>query len=128
MAIGLRGSSHAEWQYVPFRNSNPVYPQGNASAKGFQVSLYYSLAWLDYHLKGDSFAHQQDAERRLLARIFDDSVDRTSIGTGTSDPGTGANMPYLITGETVQDHLTVWFPNFFRFGEQLCLDWHSGCN
>ena len=88
---------------------------------------YYNLAWLDYHLKGDSEAHKADAERRLLARSFDDSVDRTNISTGTYDPATNGNNPYLIEGEAVEDHISVWYPNIVSFGGHFCFDWHGGC-
>ena len=126
-SLGLRGSNHSEWAYAPFRGNNPAAPLANASARGFQVSLYYSLAWMDYHLKGDSPLQFDDAERRLLAREFDESVDWTSISTGTFDPTTGGNAPYTIAGEAVQDHLSVWFPNILNFGGNRCLDWHEGC-
>lgn len=127
MSIGLSASSHFEWHYVPYRLMNPVAPFSNTSALGNQVGHYYNLAWLDYHLKGDSELHKADAERRLLARVFDDSADRTNISTGTYDPATNGNLPYLIEGEAVEDYITVWFPNLLSFGGHECLDWHEGC-
>ncbi len=127
MSIGLRGSSHFEWLYVPYRLMNPVAPFSNTSALGNQVAHYYNLAWLDFHLKGDSAPHRADARRRLLARVFDDSADRTNISTGTYDPLSNGNLPYRIEGEAVEDHLTVWFPNMLSFGGETCLDWQAGC-
>ena len=128
MALGLRGSSHSEWHYVPYRLQNPVAPFTNVSAKGFQVAFYYNLAWLDYHLKAGSLVQQQDAERRLLARVFDDSVDWTSISTGTYDPTARySNSSYMIGGEPITDHITVWYPNFLSFGGHVCEDWYEGC-
>ncbi len=127
MSIGLRASSHFEWHYVPYRLMNPVAPFSNTSALGNQLGHYYNLAWLDYHLKGNSEAHKADAERRLLARTFDDSADRTNISTGTYDPATNGNNPYLIEGEAVEDHISVWFPNIVSFGGHFCFDWHDGC-
>lgn len=97
--VALRGSTHQEWHWVANAQACPLC---NSSAKGSQVATYFTVAWLDRFLK----KKKRRADRRLAAVRFDDSADRTSIGTGTYDPGTQANVPYRIAGERVSDHLS----------------------
>ena len=112
--VALRGSTHQEWLTIPdsFRQ-----PMANSSAEGLQVATYYSLAWFDLYLKGDS-----GAVDRLTSATFDDSVDGTSIGTGRYDPLTQKNVPHTLDGETVQYHLSGLFRSSYSVGEATCSD------
>ena len=124
MLVTLRASTHHEWSYVPHALANPVSPLQNASSKGGQVGLYYTLAWLDYWLKPASRGTARD---RLLAREFDDSVDGSSIGTGTYDLPAQANAPYRIAGDAVAEHLSVLFLSQLNLGDTVCTDIQAGC-
>jgi hypothetical protein len=66
------------------------------------VALHQTVAWFDHFLKGAS-------ADRLTARVFDDTADRTSIGTGRYDAASGRNVPYAIAGDAVEDHLSRIF-------------------
>lgn len=146
----LRGSTHSEWQYVPHSFLNPFCrPPCTASRKGERVALYYTLAWFDRYLKGaehpsrpgraarppraraaaGEHAAQQraDATRRLTARVFDGSVDGSSIGSGSWDPVAQRNLPYLIEGEAVSDHLSFLYRSSYAFAGSSCHDWRGGC-
>ncbi|HEX4872704.1 MAG TPA: prolyl oligopeptidase family serine peptidase [Nevskiaceae bacterium] len=125
MLLTLRGSTHHEWSYVPQVLTNPVSPLQNASSKGAQVGFYYTLAWLDYWLKPST--HRADAQRRLLARRFDASADRSSIGSGTFDFASQSNAPYRIEGEDVADHLSVLFLSQLAFDGAHCNDMQAAC-
>ena len=125
MLITLRGSTHLEWQYVPYALINPVAPLFNASSKGGQISHYYTLAWFDRWLKGPQYV--EDARRRLLARSFDASADRTSIGSGTYDFATQSNVPYRLEGEDVSEHLSVFYLSQIAFDGVSCNDMQAGC-
>lgn len=108
----LRSSTHREWSY---------FAPGlvtEASRKGERVAHYQSLAWFDRYLKGatttyargDESAQAQDALDRLNAAAFDDSADRSSIGTGAGNlPASPQNVPYTIQGELVADHLSYYY-------------------
>ena len=100
--VNLRATNHIDW------NGNGVGSlAGNRLAE--LVINYYSLAWLDRHLKGKlAFdedgavityddrteaeerayrqAEAQDAFDRLTAMQFDDSADRHNISMGWYDP------------------------------------------
>jgi hypothetical protein len=120
--LALRGSTHHEWPWIP---NALLTPLSNASSKGHQVGLYFTLAWFDRWLKGyDTPAVAEDARRRLEAATFDDTADRTSIGQGTYDPATDANVPYRIGGELVSEHLSRLFRTKFIADRLRCVD---GC-
>lgn len=70
--VVLRSSTHAE-----FTDHN-----ADASRDGQRVAAHDAIAWFDRFLAGD-----RDGTRRLFAERFDDSADRSSIGTGTGDAG-----------------------------------------
>jgi dienelactone hydrolase len=125
MLVSLRGSTHAEWAYVPYALTNPIAPLTNASSKGGLVSFYYTLAWFDRWVKGGN--GKRDAEQRLLARQFDGSADASSIGSGTWDPLTLQNVPYRLAGENVADHLSVLFLSQAHVGGVICDDLQAGC-
>lgn len=124
MLVTLRGSTHHEWSYVPHALANPVSPLQNASSKGGQVGLYYALAWLDRWLEVGS---RPDPRQRLTARSFDDSVDRSSRGTGTWDALALGNRPYAIGGEAVGDHLSVEMLSQSSFDDLVCEDIQAAC-
>ncbi len=125
MLVALRGSNHAEWSYIPYAIANPIAPLTNASSEGGQVAHYYTLAWFDRWLKLGR--NDPEAERRLLARQFDGSADRTAIGSGTYDAVTQSNVPYRLAGETVAEHLSALFLSGVAFGGVRCDDWQAGC-
>lgn len=102
-----RGSTHLEWTFVPYILS--------ASRKGERVAMYYTLAWFDRYLKGGSQVQTDDATRRLTATAFDASADASSIGAGTWDP-TAGNMPNMIAGESVADHLSIYYRSAYALG------------
>lgn len=116
----LGSSTHNEWQY----QGPEAAPFSGASRDGERVGLYYSLAWLDRYLKGattsfvrgDEVVQAADALARLNGTTFDDSVDASSVGTGSFDATTGSNLPYTIAGEAVTDHLS------FLYESSLALD------
>jgi dienelactone hydrolase len=134
-AIALRGSTHQEWVYNPFY-MNAQLGQFVASRHGERVGLYYTLAWFDRYLKGattaiirgDEAAQATDARSRLIATAFDTSADRSSIGQGRWDPATRVNVPYLIGGAAVADHLSFYFRSFYAFDGLSCQDIRIGCN
>ena len=126
MQITLRGSTHGEWNYVPYRLANPVTgPFYNASSEGEVVSVYYLQAWFDLQLRGAT--HGEDALRRLTAKRFDNSADRSSIGTGRYDPVRLKNQPYTIAGERRTQHLSPLLRSAYDVAGLRCDDMVSGC-
>ena len=119
--IALRGSTHQEWNYIPYALVNPVAPLTNSSSLGHQVAAYYTVAWFDRFLKPGG-AQRDDAERRLFAAAFDDSTDRTNIGQGTYDPATQRNVPYRIGGRRRSELLSRTFHSSMSIGHRACLD------
>lgn len=105
MEVVLRASTHLEYTYVPY-----ILP---ASRVGERVAWYYSLAWFDRYVKGDSSAFD-----RLTAKTFDGSADASSIGAGTFDaakaqadptnPEAG-NAPYRIKDLPVADRVSIYY-------------------
>jgi dienelactone hydrolase len=124
MEVALRGSTHQEWTYIPYSLANPLAPLTDASARGQEVAAYYTLAWLDRYLKP---AMASDATRRLTARVFDDSSDRSSIGSGTWDALQQRNVPYHLSGDLTADLLSWKFRSEYAFGGLSCADLQSGC-
>lgn len=113
MAVGLRGSTHYEWAYLPYGG-----PPRSASRYGERVSFHYTLAWFDAYLKADPSGFT-----RLTARDFDGSSDSSSIGAGMFDPVAG-NVPYKITGKPVGNHLSFYFRSgyWLKGGTLKCED------
>ncbi|MDQ4069541.1 MAG: hypothetical protein M3203_08770 [Actinomycetota bacterium] len=126
--LALRGSTHNEWQWYPNALTAPF---ANASSKGLQVSLYFTVAWFDRWLKGPAGLGQtvyaEDARRRLTAPVFDDTADRSSIGQGTYDPVSDTNVPYYLGGEAVAEHLSRLFHTKYSFDHLVCADRLGGC-
>lgn len=126
--VALRGSTHQEWVWFPDVHRDPNRSLAGASSEGQQVGAYYTLAWFDRWLKGrTSTAHAADATRRLTDALFDDSVDRTNIGTGRYDPVADRNVPHTIGGEPVVDHLSRVFRSRYAFDGVVCVDVRAGC-
>ncbi|MEA2272648.1 MAG: hypothetical protein QOI98_1356 [Solirubrobacteraceae bacterium] len=124
MLVALRGSTHQEWTYIPYSLINPLAPLFNASARGQEVAAYYTLAWFDRYLKAGNAA---DAAHRLTANRFDDSSDRSSIGSGHWDAVHQVNVPYKIARESVRDMLSSKFLSLYSFGGKFCGDLARGC-
>jgi dienelactone hydrolase len=122
-SIVLRGATHLEYTYIPL-----VLP---ASQKGERFASYYTRAWFDKYLKGD-----RTAARRLTATTFDDSVDRSAIGTGEYDPAAAAaapadryagNVPHRIAGIPVANALSFYYHSQYAMGRGRCDDMRHGC-
>ena len=133
-AVVLRGSTHQEWLYNPFY-MNAQLAQFTASRHGERVGLYFALAWFDRYLKGvattvprgDEAVQAANARARLVATTFDASADRSSIGQGAYDLATRRNVPYLIAGDVVAEHLSFYFRSFYAFDGLACADMRNGC-
>ena len=116
------GSTHQEWAYTPFFGAAAA-GQSVASRDGERVALHYTLAWFDRFLRGSA----RDARERLVAPLFDDSADRSSIGQGSYDVVEQRNVPYTIGGETTAEHLSQLYPSWISLPELLCGDLREGC-
>ena len=114
----LASSTHQEFAYVGPEAHLP------ASSTGQRVATYYVLAWLDRWLRSSP-----DAAQRLLAKRFDNSVDRSSIGLGRWNPLTMENEPYRIAGAPVRDALSSYYVSRADFGSHHCTDLRraAGC-
>jgi dienelactone hydrolase len=126
--VAIRGGTHLEYTYIPL-----VLP---ASQKGERIASYYTRAWFDRYLKGD-----RRATDRLTATAFDDSIDRTSIGTGsydvaaaTADPGNrwAGNVPHTIAGVPVKDAVSFYYLSQYALrapdgSRRTCADMRAGC-
>ena len=106
MLVVLRAATHYEWSYLPFLSGQALV----ASRYGERVSMHYTLAWFDRHLKDDPTALS-----RLVAVEFDDSADRSSIGQGIFDPATLNNVPYEIEGQCVANRLSFYYRSKYSF-------------
>lgn len=107
----LASSTHHEFAYLGPEARLP------ASAAGQRVATHFALAWLDRWLKDE-----RAADRRLLARTFDGSVDRSAIGLGRWNPQTRANEPRRIGGLPVRDSLSRYYVSRAHFGRYSCED------
>jgi dienelactone hydrolase len=125
--IALRGATHLTYSYIPL-----VF---QANELGERMASYFTKAWLDLHLRGDRAGFQ-----RLTARVFDGSVDGSSIGAGVydptqvdpSDPYSG-NTPYVIKGIRIPDAVSFYYRSAYslkdpaRGGRVTCADVRKGC-
>ncbi len=91
--LTLKSSTHLDF-------SDAILP---ASRDGARVASYLELAWFDRFVKGD-----RDGTTRLFAERFDDSIDKSSIGTGAS--ANGKNVPPHIGGRRIADALSYYYP------------------
>lgn len=126
--VSLRGATHLEYSYIPL-----VLPAG---AKGERVASYYTRAWFDRYLKGDTRAYD-----RLVAKTFDASVDGVAIGTGAYDPEAAladpgnryaGNVPHTIAGVPVRDAVSFYYRSKYALrtpgGRRVtCGDVRKGC-
>jgi dienelactone hydrolase len=119
MQVNLRASNHNDSATATGPPFHTRY--------GEMVHLYYTMAWLDYSLKGagsDSAARgtRLTACRRLTARSFDGFVDRHSMGAGRFDAARAAaagnvlagNVSPTIGGRLVKDRLSFHFASAYR--------------
>lgn len=115
MKIALRAATHLDFT---------EFPQANGSRHGVITTLYYTLAWLDRHLKG-----ADDALGRLVATRFDGSADVHYISGGRFDPATASNVPARLAGQPVRDRLSFHFRSayFLDGGRRRCEDMRAGC-
>jgi hypothetical protein len=129
MQVMIRGGTHLEYTYIPY-----TLP---ASELGERVASYYTVAWFDRYLKGDSAAYD-----RLVATRFDGSADSDSIGAGTysataananpTDP-TAGNVHYTIGGMPVPYALSFYYFSEYALHDPAtgapatCTDMLRGC-
>jgi hypothetical protein len=111
MSITTRASDHYEFGYQPYPADFP------SSRYGERVAFYYSLAWFDRYLKGET-----TATKRLTTLVFDSSSDRHSIGAGifdaqkaASDPTNpfAGNVPYKIAGKCAANLLSFYYASAY---------------
>jgi len=113
MQIALRHSTHLEWTFVPW-----ILP---ADHDGERVAMYYTRAWFDRYLKGDT-----NADNRLLSATFDSSADASAIGAGAYDPATDSNVPWKIAGQDVACHLSFYYRSAYAFDGFAETDMRNG--
>jgi hypothetical protein len=129
MQVSLRGATHLTYSYIPF-----VLPSSQLAER---FAFYYTLAWLDYYLRGDPTGYT-----RLVATSFDHSADVHSIGAGLyhsaaalahpGDPGAG-NVPYAIAGIPVADVTSFYYASEYQLRDPTsgalhrCTDLRAGC-
>lgn len=124
MLFILRAGTHLD--FTPLQ-------AGTGSWFGEPVAFYLTLAWFDRYLKGlsDSAAAQQ-AHRRLLASVYDNSADVHAIGAGYYDPQQG-NQPYKIAGLSACDRMSFYFKSRYALrapeSDELLTseNWKSEC-
>ena len=129
MQVAFRGATHLTYTYIPY-----VLP---ASELAERFASYYTVAWLNWYLKGDDSGF-----KRLTATKFDSSADTDSIGAGLYDPQlalanptdpTAGNLPYTIAGISIPDIVSFYYMSQYTLtnphGGKLatCLDMRAGC-
>jgi hypothetical protein len=105
--VTFRGATHLTYTYIPL-----VF---QASELDERMASYYTLAWLDYKLRG-----KKSGFRRLTAKRFDSSADTDSIGAGVWDPAKAnptdpysGNVPYRIKGISVGSAVSFYYLSGF---------------
>jgi len=149
MQVTVRASTHIDWTRA---TGGLVVPQFSDlplthSIYGEMVATYYTLAWLDRYVAGESASPSDDSEsaatddplRRLTAsgrEAFDTSADVHSIGAGFYDPDAaraanaeGGNIPIEIAGIPIANLLSFQYPSryFLDRGAARCNDMRAGC-
>jgi dienelactone hydrolase len=129
MQVAIRSGTHLTYTYIPY-----TFP---ANELGERVASYYTVAWFDRYLKGDSTGYQ-----RLTATTFDKSADTDSIGAGVFDPSlaaqnpldpTAGNAPYTINGLPVANLVSFYYMSEYTLhdpatgGVVTCLDMRAAC-
>lgn len=101
--VAFRGATHLTYTYIPL-----VF---QASQLNERMASYYTLAWLDYKLRG-----RASGLKRLTAKTFDDSADTDSIGAGVWDPAKfdpedlySGNVPYVIKDIAVKNAVSFYY-------------------
>lgn len=141
MRVSFRNGTHLTYTYIPLVLSS------NQLSERF--AFYWTLAWLDQYLRGDSnqLTPQPAFQRLTSLRGYDGSADRNaggavSIGTGSYDPAAAAadptnpragNVPYLIKGISIPDSLSFYYYSQYRLTDprtgrvRTCSDMLAGC-
>jgi hypothetical protein len=121
--VAFRGATHLTYTYIPL-----VFQANELSER---MASYYTLAWLDSHLKGKSSGFT-----RLTATKFDDSADTDSIGAGTFDPTVAdpadpysGNVPYKIAGIDVANVVSFYYQSAYSLpgADKTCVDMRALC-
>jgi dienelactone hydrolase len=125
--VTFRNATHLTYSYIPV-----VLPANELSER---MASYYTRAWLDLELR-----HQASGYRRLVAKTFDASADRHSIGAGLYDPSKAdpkdpyaGNVPYTIAGIKVADAVSFYYESAYALhdpsgsGVATCVDMRAGC-
>jgi hypothetical protein len=121
--VAFRGATHLTYSYIPL-----VFQANELSER---MASYYTLAWLDAHLKG-----QSSGFTRLTATKFDDSADTDSIGAGTFDPTAAdpadpysGNVPYEIAGIDVANAVSFYYQSAYSLpgAGKTCVDMRALC-
>jgi hypothetical protein len=126
MMVAFRNATHLTYSYIP-----AVLP---ANELGERMASYYTLAWLDYKLRGDPSGFT-----RLTAGSFDGSADVHSIGAGIYDPLAAdptdpysGNIPYEIAGIPVPNAMSFYYQSEYSLtapggGSATCVDMRASC-
>jgi hypothetical protein len=125
--VTFRNATHLTYSYIPV-----VLPANELSER---MASYYTRAWLDYELR-----HQASGFRRLIAKKFDATADRHSIGAGIYDPSKAdpkdpfsGNEPYKIAGISVANAVSFYYESEYALhrpgghGMAKCVDMRAGC-
>jgi hypothetical protein len=125
--VTFRNATHLTYSYIPV-----VLPANELSER---MASYYTRAWLDLELR-----HQASGYRRLVAKTFDASADRHSIGAGLYDPSKAdpkdpyaGNVPYTIAGIKVADAVSFYYESAYALhdprggGVATCVDMRGEC-
>jgi hypothetical protein len=121
MEVVMRNATHLAYTYIPL-----VF---QSNQLGEREASYFTKAWLDYQLKGDTSGLE-----RLTAGRYDDSIDKTSIGAGTYDPAAAVptdpysgNVPYRISGIPIRDAVSFYYRSAYSLAGRVCDDMRRGC-
>ena len=125
--VTFRNATHLTYSYIPV-----VLPANELSER---MASYYTRAWLDLELR-----HQASGYRRLVAKTFDASADKHSIGAGLYDPSKAdpkdpyaGNVPYTIAGIKVADAVSFYYESAYALHDPrggvltTCVDMRADC-
>lgn len=101
--IIIRGGTHLDFSFL----SNPAFP---ATLRGADLIAWYTIAWMDKYVKGDS-----DADRRLLTHRW----RRDGAGAQVDPTGDPNNLSFYY-----RSRLDIRLTDGRRF---RCEDLRSGC-
>jgi hypothetical protein len=121
--VALRATSHSDWAYVPESAIDPfAFPYPNQARYGERLAAYYAVAWLDRWLKG-----VRSADARLVTCQYDGFVDAASLGVGTYNARTRANVPYRLKGHTPGELLSPVTASPLNFDRHRSADLLQSC-